>query len=47
MLIYFLAWKLLDVWRVVWAEFVVYIFTDLGIHVSTDDENHVFRDTMN
>ena len=27
----------ISVWRVVEAEFVVYIFTYLDIHVSTDD----------
>ena len=37
----------ISVWRVVQAEFVVYVFTYLGMHVSTDDENIVFRDTTN
>ena len=38
---------LVSVWRVVLAEFVVYIFTNLGIHVSINDENVVFRDATN
>ena len=38
---------LISVWRVVYAEFVVYVFTNLGIHVSTDDKNVVFRDALN
>ena len=34
----------ISAWQVVWAEFVVYVFTNLGIHVFTNDENFVFRD---
>ena len=30
--------------RVVSAEFLVYVFTNLDIHVFTDDENDLFRD---
>ena len=37
----------ISVWRVVLAEFVVYIFTYLGINVSIDDENVVFLETTN
>ena len=37
----------ISVWRVVLAEFVVYAFTSLGIYVSTDDENVVFRNATN
>ena len=37
----------ISVWRVVYAEFSFYVFIYLGIHVSTDDENAVFRDTTN
>ena len=37
----------ISVWRVVSPEFVVYVFTNLGIHVSTDDENVVFRYATN
>ena len=37
----------ISVWRVVQAEFVVCVFTNLGIHASTDDKNVVFRDAMN
>ena len=33
--------------RVVSAEFVVYVLTFLGIHVSTNDENVVFQDAIN
>ena len=29
----------IPVWQVMEAEFVVYVFTYLGIHASTDDEN--------
>ena len=50
MFIYFLVWNLLfpnSVWRVIEAEFVVYIFTYLDIHVSTDDLSVVFPDAMN
>ena len=35
----------ISVRRVVQA--VVYVFTNLGIHVSTDDENVVSRDATN
>ena len=46
MLIYFRGWNLLlfpiSVWRVLLAEFVVYVFTNLGIHVSVDNENVVY-----
>ena len=38
---------LISVWRAVKAEFVAYAFTNLGIHVSTDNENFVFRDVTN
>ena len=38
---------LISVWRIVKAEFVVYIFTDLGIHVSANDENVVFWNATN
>ena len=37
----------ISVWWVVLAEFVVYVFTYLSIHVPTDDENIVFLDTTN
>ena len=30
------------VWRVVWAKFLVFVFTYLNMHVSTDDKNVVF-----
>ena len=33
-----------SVWRVVEAEFVVYVFNNLGIHVSINDENVMIRD---
>ena len=36
----------ISVWRVVYAEFVVYVFTNLGIHISANDEN-VFWDVTN
>ena len=34
----------ISVWCVVLVKFAVYIFTYQGIHVSSDDENVVFRD---
>ena len=37
----------ISVWQVVLAEFVVYVFINLGIHVSTNDENIVFEDATN
>ena len=37
----------ISVWRVVYAEFVVYVFPNLGIRVSADDKNIVFRDATN
>ena len=37
----------ISVWRVVLAEFVVSVFTNLGIHVSANDENVVFWDATN
>ena len=36
----------ISVLRVVLAEFVIYVLTILGMHVSTDDKNVVFRDAM-
>ena len=37
----------ISVWRSGLAEFVVYVFTNLGIHVSTNDEDVVFQDSLN
>ena len=34
----------ISAWRVVLTEFVVYVFTELGIHISANDEKVVFRD---
>ena len=33
-----------SIWRIVLAEFMFYIFANLGLHVYTDDENVEFRD---
>ena len=37
----------ISVWRVERAEFIVYVFTYMGIHVSTDNEIIVFPDATN
>ena len=37
----------ISVWGVVLTESLVYVFTNSGIHVSTDDKNIVFRDATN
>ena len=37
----------ISVWRVVLAEFVVSVFPNLGIHVSANNEDDVFRDATN
>ena len=37
----------ISAWRGVYTEFVVFVFPNLDIHVSANDENVVFRDATN